>query len=233
MKWITIYNKPYIGFTLEKASYFDERPLVTTSITQIIAFITILILCFFSWWALVLTPLTLIGWGKSYISLPIYTGIDSCDNPMWGIKYSLEEKALFIYKGSNGRGGYKVDIYNSPFTYKHYSTQVYLKGGRAIPEKHLHLFKGNDDQLLPDCCVLQESIYTDFDGTEVPVRIGAELLEYRCFWAKKYQMRAVLDFAEEVGKEKGSYKGGVCFINLPFLEGETINQLLERKRNEL
>lgn len=236
MKWITVYNKPYIGFTLEKAGYFDERPLVTTSITQIIAFITMVILCFYSWWALLLLPLTLIGWGKAYISLPIYTGIESSESPMWGAYYSFSEQCLFVYKGSNGRGGYEVDIYYSPFSYEHCCTQVLLKNGKLIPEKILDLFtEKGEDSLLPKCRVLEERIYTDYDGTQVPVKLGGEIVTYkrRIGSGKKYSNRALLLFSEEVGKEKGTWKGGVTFINTVILEGETIDKLLMRLKHEL
>lgn len=84
------------GFFLNKWGYFDERPLLGITITQIISF-------FLLFYSPIFLPLTLFGWGKLYLKLPIRTGVQECESPCWGFWIS-SEGIFWIYTGGNGIG---------------------------------------------------------------------------------------------------------------------------------
>jgi len=106
-QWVSFYPNFNSSLYIEKAGYFDERPEIHTSVTQILALFIIPFLCFYSAWFLLLTPLLLFGWGKLYINLPIKTGIQDCESAAWGLNYHGNMLWIYIGGGGNFEGGKK------------------------------------------------------------------------------------------------------------------------------
>jgi len=73
---------------VEAAGYFDERPIIHTSITQLLMLLILPIITYISLWSVLLIPLLFIGYGATYIHLPIKTGINDCESAAWGFNYS-------------------------------------------------------------------------------------------------------------------------------------------------
>ena len=79
-EWVKFYPNFNKGFYISKAGYFDERPEVITSLTQLIVLFALPMVLLYSLWGLILLPFLVFGWGKMYINLPIKTGIQDCDS---------------------------------------------------------------------------------------------------------------------------------------------------------
>ena len=77
---VLFYPKVNSSLFVEQAGYFDERPVVHTSVTQLLEILLFSITLIFSWGGLLLIPAIFFGWGKLYISLPIKTGVQSAES---------------------------------------------------------------------------------------------------------------------------------------------------------
>lgn len=238
-QWVSFYPNFNSSLYIEKAGYFDERPQVHTSATQVLALFIIPFLCFYSLWFLLLAPLILFGWGKLYIHLPIKTGIQDCESAAWG--FNCHGNTLWLYIGGAGnfQGGKKWLTWNIPFLTKDWvRTSILLKS-----ETWEHESNGNHKSFYNDEWKEKQKSwtynYTDkYDGEIIPTTIYVEQIEWRPKWLKwtslfaKVSTTIDVHFSKEVGKEKGSWKGGVIGCSYDLLPNETPLECLKRMEKE-
>lgn len=124
-RWIEFSNQFEIGMTFDKYGYFDERPVLGISITQIISIFLFFINPLFF-------PFILGGWGKLYIKLPIKTGHQNSDSPCWG--YYLSGEGVFIIWTGGNSDGRTSTSFNMPWFLDWYRTSILLEDGSWVEE---------------------------------------------------------------------------------------------------
>jgi len=238
-EWVKFYPKFNKGFYISKAGYFDERPEVITSLTQLVALFILPIVLLYSLWGLILLPFLVFGWGKMYINLPIKTGIQDCDSAAWGV--NIHDNTLWIYIGGGGNfeGGRKWITWSFPFLTKDwFRTSILLKDGSWE-----HEYKGDKKYFYKKEWKEKQASwkydYTDsYDNSIIPTTIYVEEREWRPKWLKWTKMFAIVnktidvDFSKEVGKRKGSWKGGTIGCSYTMLPNETPLDCLKRMEKE-
>ena len=238
--WISFYKGLNTGFYVEKAGYFDERPQVHTSVTQLLMLLVFPIALFFTAWALVLLPFLFFGWGKLYINLPIKTGIQDCDSAAWGVNY--HDNMLWIYiGGGNMDGGKKWITFGMPWEMIWYRTSLLLKDEITWE----HEYKGNQKDFYedkwkdPELVFIRTYSYLDsYDNTPLLATIRVEQREWRYKWMpwtslfSKIRTSIDIQFSEEVGNRKGSWKGGCIGCDYDLRPGESPLQCLKRMEKE-
>lgn len=238
-EWVKFYPKFNKGFYISKAGYFDERPEVITSLTQLVALFILPIVLLYSLWGLILLPFLVFGWGKMYINLPIKTGIQDCDSAAWGV--NIHNNTLWIYVGGGGNfeGGRKWITWSFPFLTKDwFRTSILLKDGSWE-----HEYRGDKKDFYKEEWVEKKASwkydYTDsYDNSIIPTTIYVEEMEWRPKWLKWTKMFAIVnktidvDFSKEVGKRKGSWKGGTIGCSYTMLPNETPLDCLKRMEKE-
>lgn len=124
-RWIEFHNGFEIGATLDKYSYFDERPLIGITITQILSIFLVFVSPYF-------IPFIFGGWGKLYMKLPIKTGHQEAESPCWGYRFSSE--GIFrIYIGGNSYGRKSISI-KMPWFLEWYRTSILMSDGSWVHE---------------------------------------------------------------------------------------------------
>jgi len=245
-EWVTFYPEFNSSMYLEKAGYFDERPLIYTSITQLIALVAIPALCIFSFWFLLGTPLVFFGWGKLYISLPIKTGIEDCDSAGWGFDYHNNRIWIYIGGGGNFEGGKKWKTITMPWNMEWVRTSTKLQNEQWFHEtKNTKLNWGEGKEKIGGCEWLEKNKWTEthpfldkFDNATVQATIAVVEREWRPLWFKwtslfsKVRRTIDISFDKEVGEGKGSWKGGTTGCGYDIVEGETPYQCLKRMEKE-
>lgn len=239
LRWIEIHSKFNSVMYLEKAGYFDERPQLHTSATQLIALIVLPFLCLISLYWLFLFPLLLFGYGKMFIYLPIKTGIQDCESATWGFAAHNETLWLYIGGGGNFEGGKRWITWNVPFITKEWvRTSILLKD-----DTWAHETKGSRECFYNDEWKSKQKgwkyDYTDsYDGEIVPTTIYIEQREWRpkwLMWTSLFNMVKTdidIHFSKEVGSRKGSYKGGVLGCSYGLNKGESAIDCLKRMERE-
>jgi len=236
--WATFYPQFNQSFFIEKAGYFDERPQVHTSATQLLVLVILPFLVFYSVWFLVLTPFLFFGWGKLYINLPIKTGIQDCDSAAWGFNYHDNTIWIYIGGGGNFEGGKKWITFTMPWYLNWYRTSILLKDGTWE-----HEYKGSRKSFYEaswkEKQAVWDYVYTDsFDGEIVPAKIYVEEREWRMkglMWTSLFnKVRKTIDvhFSKEVGKEKGSWKGGTIGCGREMIDDETPLECIKKMEKE-
>jgi len=243
-EWITFYPTFNSSFYIEKAGYFDERPEIHTSVTQLIVLFTLPILLFYTLWGLVLFPFLFFGWGSLYMHLPIKTGIQDCESAAWGV--NIHNNTLWIYIGGGGNfeGGKKWITWNFPFlTKKWFRTSILLKDGSWEHEfKNERLGERNKQFWKDEWKERQASWNYDYvdsyDNSVIPTTIYVEEREWRPKWLQWTKLFAITNktidvhFSKEVGKRKGSWKGGTIGCSYTLLPNETPLECLKRMEKE-
>lgn len=236
--WVSFYPKFNSGFYVEKAGYFDERPQVHTGLTQLIALALLFVLPFFTLWALLLIPFVLFGWGKLFINLPIHTGIQDGESAAWGFGYHHNKIWIYIGGGGNNEGGRKWKTFTMPWDLTWVRTSILLNDDtweHEYPLNHKNFYEDSWKEKQKSW----QYDYTDrYDGTTIPTTIYVEEREWRPLWfmwtslfAKK--RRSIdIHFSKEVGKEKGSWKGGVLGTGYELLPNEEPLECLKRMEKE-
>lgn len=243
-EWVTFYPTFNSSFYIEKAGYFDERPEVHTSVTQLIVLFTLPVLVFYTLWGLVLFPFLFFGWGSLYIHLPIKTGIQDCESAAWGI--NIHDNTLWIYIGGGGNfeGGKKWITWYFPFLTKNwYRTSILLKDGSWKHEfQNERLGRENKCFWKDEWKERQASWNYDYidsyDNSIIPTTIYVEEREWRPKWLQWTKLFAITNktidvhFSKEVGKRKGSWKGGTVGCSYTLLPNETPLDCLKRMEKE-
>lgn len=189
INWVTLYFGPSFQLTYETCGYFENYPRINIS------------LFFFT--------LT--------IALPSPNEwINECDPPKWGV--AIHNNTFWIYKGGEGNlnGGNKWWTWDIPFfTTSWVRTSILLKDNTWA-----HETPGNNQRFYDDEWK-QKQMSWDYDFTDktdntvIPTKIYVEEREWRpkwLTWTKKFaKVRRTIDihFSAEVGRRKGSWKGGV------------------------
>ena len=210
--WVIFYWGNHFDISYEICGYFDNRPRINL---DLIFFSLTFVLPFRNKWT------------------------DECDAPKWGI--SIHNNTVWIHRGGKGnmKGGSKWWTWYIPFLTKEWvRTSILLKGG--IWE---HETKGNrKDFYKEEWKEKQESWtynYTDsYDGEVIPTTIYVDEREWRPKWlmwtslfAKK--SRSIdIHFSKEVGKRKGSWKGGTLGCSYELLPNELPIDCLKRMEKE-
>jgi len=245
--WVSFYPKYSSSFFIEKAGYFDERPQVHTSITQLIVLFTLPFLLMVSMWFILLTPFIFFGWGKIYINLPIRTGIQDCDSAAWG--FNFHNNTIWIYIGGAGNfeGGRKWKTFEMPWSYDWYRTSNLLNDLTWYHETKKNKKRWSADnrggvgsyEWLEENKWRETHPYVDsYDGTIVNATISVTEREWRMrwlYWCPLFNRTIEtieIEFDKEVGKRKGSWKGGTIGCGYEMLPHETPYDCLKRMEKD-
>lgn len=236
-KWIRFYNNFNSSLFIEKAGYFDERPQIHTSITQLLFLLLLPILIIYSYWSLILIPLLFFGWGKLYINLPIKTGIQDCESAAWGFNYHGNIMWFYIGGGGNFEGGKKWKTIYMPWDKDWFRTSILLKDNswehstrRNRKDFHKDEYENNKwKETYP-----YEYKLRNGKIQKVVATVTVDEREWRprgMRWSKLFSkvIRSIkFYFNHEVGEEVGSWKGGVIGSSFPLLKDETPLECLRR-----
>ena len=248
-EWVSFYPTFNHGFYLTKAGYFDERPELHTSVTQLIALILLPILISQSWWFILLSPLLIVGYGSLYIHLPIRTGIQDCDSAAWGVNYHDDMLWIYIGGAGNFEGGRKWKTIDMPWQLTWVRTSTKMKDGydwfHETKRNHIDYSVDLEGVRLGSYHWVEKHKWSEthpfvdkYDGTVVNATVSVEEREWRPKWflwtsifAKK---RTTIDvsFDQEVGKRKGSWKGGTIGCGYELKPNETPYECLKRMEAE-
>ena len=172
-----------------------------------------------------------------------------CDAPQWGI--AIHDNTFWLYKGGDGNwgGGSKYWTWNLPFFTKvHVRHDVVCDLSEPDEDNEdLHLVpyetltKGkvyvplNENELVKK----YHYDYTDkYDGEVIPCTFWVEEREWRPKWLtwtnmfKTIRKYIEIEFDSEVGKEKGSWKGGCLGCGYDLLPGESPMDCIKRMERE-
>lgn len=210
--WLVFYWGWHFDISYEICGYFDNRPRINL---DLIFFSLALILPFRNKWT------------------------DECAPPKWGI--SIHGNTFWIYKGGKGnmKGGNKWWTWDIPFLTKDWvRTSILLKDGTWE-----HETKGNRKSFYEkewkDKQMSWAYDYTDsYDGEVIPTTIYVNEREWRPKWLKwtslfaKKRRDIDIHFSKEVGREKGSWKGGVLGCGCELLKNEQPLDCLKRMEKE-
>jgi hypothetical protein len=106
--WVQMSSRRFSsGLFLESSGYFDERPVLYISITQVMAFLAMPFLLQTSLWFLLLLPLTMFGLGEMIVFLPIKTGVQKGESPMYGFRIIEGDLVLLL--------GAKIEVIEFPW----------------------------------------------------------------------------------------------------------------------
>lgn len=243
-RWVHFYPRFSTSFVLEKAGYFDERPEVSTSITQLLGLIALPIVLLHSWSGLLLIPFIFLGWGRLYIHLPVKTGIQECDSARWGI--NIHDHAIFVYTGSGNIFGSSLKSVYLPWALQWVRTSTLLNDNtwyNEVPGKVRTYDDSKNDKgthnWIEENRWKETHDYIDsYDNSVVQATIGVREHEWRPKWFKwtslfaKKRRSITVDFSDEVGENKGSWKGGTLGCSYDLLPNETPYQCLKRMEKE-
>lgn len=244
--WVRFYPQTHTGFYIEKAGYFDERPQINTSVTQLLMLLIFCITIPYTWTAILLLPFILLfGWGGLYINLPIKTGIQDCDSAAWGFNYHDNKIWIYIGGAGNFEGGRKWKTIEMPWNMEWVRTSILMKDGYDWfheTKKNRIIRKGSEIgsyNWIENNKWKETHPFTDkYDGTVLNATISVEEREWRPLWfmwtslfAKKRKTIAI-EFDAEVGSKKGSWKGGTIGCSYELLPNETPLECLKRMEAE-
>jgi hypothetical protein len=190
-----------------KAGYFDERPVIS------IAFL------YFS----------------LYIHLPIKTGINECDPPAYGFYITKDNPALVIENGTD-----RPIFYYFPWAWKWHRSGLLDNSGNWIisdrSNKVEYWQKEIDDRVAK---YVLPYVYTCKDGTvqNTTSTSKREFMIWRMrgfMWLPIEKRRDFIDvgFSDEMGSERGSWKGGVTGTSFTLKKGESVEDCIIRMQKE-
>jgi hypothetical protein len=243
LKWVSFYPKFNSSLYVEKAGYFDERPLLHTSVTQLAAIVLIPILAYISSWALFLLPFIILGWGKLKISLPIHTGILKDESETYGFHY--HDDSIFIYVGIEDSGTRKFKYLPAPWSLDWVRTSTIMKDGSWHIETGKNKIKWSEEDIKGSHKWLNRTKWQEshpfidsYDNKTVTATISMAEIERRPICAKWTSLFAQItrklhiEFSEEVGRGKGGYKGGTTGFSCTINKDETPYDCLKRIERE-
>ena len=215
--WFSVYwkkwNKPEgLRFTVSPASYFDNRAHIA--------------ICLF--------------WVSFYINLPIYSTWDECEYPEYGFYY-FENSLVLEY----GYGHKNKKFIHMPWELDWVRTSRYKKDGtwehevKGGPRKEY-----NEQQDIWDWYFIWTKRYpyhyVTKGGTvqDTMATVKIEEREWRPRWFKwtklfaKVNTTIAVEFDDEMGNRRGSWKGGTTGCSYTMLPGETPYATLKRMERE-
>lgn len=210
--WVVFYWGWHFDISYELCGYFDNRPRINL---DLIFFSLTFILPFRNKWS------------------------DECDPPKWGV--AIHNLTLWIYKGGKGNwnGGKKWWTWDIPFITKEWvRTSILLKDDKwqnETPGKKQDFYKKEWKELQKSWTVLYRDNY---DGKLIQTTIYVEVREWRPKWLKWTSLfattRQTIDvhFSKEVGKRKGSWKGGCTGCSYDLMNNEHPLDCLKRMQKE-
>lgn len=210
--WLIFYFSNRFDISYETCGYFDNRPRIN------------LCLGFFS--------LTLIFPFRNKWT-------DECDSPKWGI--AIHNNTFWVYKGGEGNdnGGNKWWTWDIPFLTKEWvRTSILLKDNTWE-----HETKGNRKEFYEDKWKEKQACWNydfldKYDNTIIPTKIYVEEREWRPKWLTWTKLFASIrktidvDFSQEVGRRKGSWKGGTIGCSYDLLKDEIPLDCVKRMEKE-
>lgn len=182
---------------------------------------------------------------------------DECDPPKYGI--AIHGNNLWLYFGGKGNmnGGCRFKAWRIPyFSKEHYKTEVLGKKGEWIditdrwrdPEKTKFFLEKigtmsfkedegpSDEESLSD---IHQYTWTDkYDDSKIPCKWRVERRTWRPYgfmWTSLFEERIKfleIEFKNEVGSRKGTWKGGVLGTAFIINEDETPLDCLLRNERE-
>ena len=161
-----------------------------------------------------------------------------CDAPQWGI--AVHGRTLWIYKGGNGNlgGGSKWWTWELPFV--NYGTSIRWDVYVGDKDKPQSKWTKDDWKAYPRDYTeklgteWRYKIIDPYDGEIIPCSVIVKEMEWRPKWLKwtslfaKVKRTIEVEFAREVGRRKGSWKGGVLGCSYIIKPNETIKECLDR-----
>lgn len=248
-EWVSFYPKFNSSFYLEKAGYFDERPQVHTSITQLLILFSLPFLLFQSLWFLFLIPFIFFGWGQLYINLPIKTGIQDCNSAAWGFNYHDNKIWWYVGGAGNFEGGRKWKTITMPWDMTWVRTSILLKDGydwfHETKNNRQSWQEDKEGKIIGSYGWINKNKWKEtypyldsYDNTIVNATISIEEREWRPLWFQwtrlfsKINKDIHVEFDKEVGKGKGSWKGGTIGCGYKLLSNETPYECLKRMEKE-
>ena len=213
-KWFKLWKDWKIDLTYRKCGYFDPHPEIHISM--------------FGLHAVFVMPWTNDKWG------------DECDPPTYGVQ--VHDNTFWLMLGGKGNmnGGSKWWTWDIPFFTKiHVKHLVETKDGKMINsdllgQKNPYISYYDDERVNKHYTKYIDS----YDGSEIDCVYWKESREWRPKWltwtswfADKREYIEV-DFKQEVGRRKGSWKGGVMGCSYDLLPGETPEECIRRMEKE-
>lgn len=185
---------------------------------------------------------------RMVITIPIRNKwTDECDSPKWGI--AIHNNTFWVYKGGKGNmnGGNRWWTYNIHFITKKWVRSSILLQAPSESWEHKEFWEHETKQNRKDFYKKEwkekqaywDYEYTDkYDGEVIPARVYVEEREWRpkgLTWTKLFRtVRRSIDvhFSKEVGKRKGSWKGGVLGVGYTMLPNENPLDCIKRMERE-
>jgi len=223
-KWVSTYYrkflKPTISLRISPASYFDNRMMIHLDLL----------------------------WVSWYIHLPIYSTIDECEYPEFGWYYHSNSLVLCW--------NMKKKFIHMPWTYEWVRTSKLRADGTWYTERKGHVKEYRKTH--PDASITEIWDYEkEQEGklweethhvayitkygeiqNDIEATIKIEEREWRQKWLKwtkwgnKVSRDIAVEFNNEVGSERGSWKGGVMGCGYQIKKGEKPLQTLRRMMKE-
>lgn len=168
-----------------------------------------------------------------------------CDAPIWGIM--IHDSTLWLHYGGNGNmnGGGKFKSWDLPFFTMEcvrHQVECDLGDGKYTLVDYDKLQKLNDKYIpLKDNELVHKYHYNyvdNYDGSIVPCTYWIEEREWRrkwfkwCDWFKIVNRYIEIEFDGEVGRDKGSWKGGCTGCSYTLLPNETPEECIRRMEKE-
>lgn len=212
-EWVSIYYrkflKPTISFRISPASYFDNRLMIHVDLL----------------------------WISLYIHLPIYSNIEECEYPEFGFYYHANSLVLCWNE--------KKKFIHMPWTYEWVRTSRLLKDDsweHETKEKRKEYSKERDQWELEN--LWSETHHVTYitqygevqDDIEATIKI--EEREWRQKWlmwtkvGRKVSKDLSVSFNNEVGSERGFWKGGVTGCSTELKSNEKPLKALRRMMKE-
>lgn len=153
---------------------------------------------------------------------------------------AIHNQSFWIYTGGNGRYGMgKWIAWNFPFiTQEWVRTSILLKENKWAHETQKNRQQFYDQDWREKQDVWHYDFTDKFDGKIIPTTIYIEEREWRPKWLtwtglfKKVRRTIDVHFSDEVGKRKGSYKGGTVGCSYELLPGEDPIDCIKRMEKE-
>lgn len=178
-----------------------------------------------------------VGFAQMFLSLPIYSKKEEdCDYPQYGLKY--HDSCLWLHYGLD-----KWKCFHMPWDWTWVRTSYLKKDNTYISE---NLGKKNRidswDEKWKD--IFWSEIYDyqyklksgEIQNIKAIIKVEEREWRWRWFtWLKffgKIRRTIAVEFNEEVGEERGSWKGGCTGCNYTLKKGESPLECLRRMEKE-